>query len=64
MDEHTPDDPLPLLRAELDQMLALAPELARVARGYFDVFKAEDFSDSQALYLTAVQLKDSPGKAP
>lgn len=59
-----PDDPLPALRAELDQVLAMAPELARMARGYFDAFKGEAFADAQALYLTAVQLKGTPGTAP
>ena len=64
MSDFHADDPLVVLRAEIDQMIALAPEVARAARGMFQAFKAEGFTDSQALYLIAVQLKDTPGKAP
>lgn len=60
----TPEDPLPALRAELDQALAMAPELARMAWGYYETFKAQGFSDSQAVYLTACQIHQGPGGAP
>lgn len=64
MSEHEdemPHDPLPEIVAGIDQMLAMAPELARAARGYFDAFRAEGFSDAQAIYLTAAQLHSDPG---
>lgn len=59
-----PEDPLPDLIASLDQLLALAPELARTYRGYYEAFMARGFSDSQALYLSACQVLQTPGKAP
>jgi hypothetical protein len=59
-----PDDPLPALIAGLDQALAIAPQLARVAMGYFTAYKEAGFGDQQALYLAACQLNQSPGKAP
>lgn len=60
----TPDDPLPALRAEVDQAVAMAPITAGAARGLFAAFKAEGFTESQSLYLVAVQLTGSPGEAP
>lgn len=63
-DEMNPEDPLPDLIAALDQVIAMAPQMARTARGYFNAFVAEGFMEKQALYLTACQLMDSPGKAP
>lgn len=62
--DHYPDDPLPGLIAGIDQMLAIAPHLARTAMGFYEAFRAEGFTDSQAVYLAAVQLKDDPGTAP
>jgi hypothetical protein len=59
-----PVDQLAAMRAELDQAIAMAPELARTARGYFDAFVGQGFTGNQALYLTAVQLQSSPGDAP
>ena len=61
--EHS-EDPLPALRAQLDQLIATAPEIARVALGFHEAFVTEGFSDRQALYLTAAQLLQSPGTAP
>ena len=63
-DERIPEDLLVVLRAQIDQMAMLAPEMARSTRDWFDAFTSVGFTDSQALYLTAVQLKDNPGKAP
>ena len=63
-DEHGPEDPLPALQAELDQAAAMAPMIARSYRAYYEAFEAEGFTPSQALYLTACQGKDNPGKAP
>lgn len=63
-DDITPNDPLVTLRAELDQMIAMAPELARAVRGAFEAYVSEGFTDKQALYLTAVQFKDHPGPPP
>lgn len=57
-------DPLVQQRAAIDQALAEAPELARAIRGVFMVFKAEGFSNSEALYLTALQFKESPLSPP
>ncbi len=57
-------DPLVRLRAELDQAVAMAPELARTARGYYEAFGAEGFSERQALFLTIAELLQNPGVAP
>jgi hypothetical protein len=57
-------DQLAVLRAEIDQMAALAPELARVAHAWFDAFKEAGFDDKQALYLAASQVLQNPGTAP
>jgi hypothetical protein len=59
-----PIDPLAVLQAEIDQMIANAPEVARAAAGVYNAYKAEGFSANQALYLTAVQLQSNPGNAP
>lgn len=64
MSDEAPQDPFPALVAELDQAIALAPQVARVARGYFGAFKGEGFTDQQSLYLTATNLLRTPGTAP
>lgn len=63
-EEFSPEDPLPALRAGLDQVIAMAPELARTAHGLFKAFVEQGFSKGQALYLVAVQLTDDPGTPP
>jgi len=65
-DDPSPDpaDQLAALRASIDQMTAVAPELVRAARGWFDAFQGQGFSERQALYLTATQMLQSPGVAP
>ena len=62
--DEMPDDPLPALIAELDQALSMAPQLARMAMGYYREFEEAGFSSSQAIYLTACQLHGEPGNAP
>lgn len=57
-------DPLPAMIANLDQVIATAPHLARVARGLFDAFTGAGFAEKQALYLTASHLISTPGSAP
>jgi hypothetical protein len=64
MSDEKPIDQLAVLRAQLDQNMALCPELARMARAIYDAFKAQEFTDSQALYLAAVQMLQNPGTAP
>jgi hypothetical protein len=64
MDDETPQDQLAILRAQIDQSVALAPELARMAYGQFHAFVGEGFTADQALYLTACSLSQSPGEAP
>lgn len=59
-----PSDPLVALRAQLDQISMVAPEVAALARSWFDAFKARGFADNQACYLTAVELLQNPGVAP
>jgi hypothetical protein len=59
-----PQDSLAILKAAIDQQIALAPEIARAAYGQFQAFTEEGFTAKQALYLTAVQLQESPGQAP
>lgn len=62
--DEAPVDPLLVLQATIDQMIATAPELARAARGAFDAYREQGFTANQALYLTAAQLHESPGGAP
>lgn len=63
-DDDLPEDPLPKLRADLDQFAASAPELARAWRAAHQAFVAVGFSESQALYLTASQFLGGPGTPP
>lgn len=58
---HSPEDPLPKLLAEIDQALAIAPQLARIAFGYHAAFQKEGFSARESLYLVACQLHSDPG---
>lgn len=62
--DDTPQDQLAILRAEIDQSIALAPEVARMAYGQFHAFRGEGFTADQALYLTACGLHSTPGDAP
>lgn len=39
------DDPVPALVAGIDQAIAMAPHLARMAMGYFSAFVDEGFTD-------------------
>lgn len=62
--EDEPVDPMVGLRAQMDQMLMLAPEVGRAARAWFEVFRSEGFGDRESLYLTAVQMVQQPGSPP
>jgi hypothetical protein len=57
-DEH--NDPLPALIAEIDQTLAMAGELARAVRAYYDAFIEEGFTEKQALYAAVMWIKQPP----
>lgn len=59
-----PDDPLPQMVANIDQLIANAPHMARAAWGLYNAFAMQGFSSDAALYLTAVQLVQTPGEAP
>lgn len=59
---HSPEDPLPKLLAEIDQALAMAPQLAKVAYGYHRAFQQEGFASKESLYLVACQLHSDPGR--
>jgi hypothetical protein len=63
-DDIDPQDQLAALRATLDQAIASAPEIARDVHGYYQAFKAEGFSDPQALYLAVCTIQQKPGTAP
>ncbi len=54
-------DPLPDLIANLDQAVAMAPHLAKMAMGWYDAFLGQGFDPKQSLYLTAVQIIQHPG---
>lgn len=58
------EDPLPDMQASFDQLIASAPEFARLTRGYVTAFEAEGFTTGQALYMTAVSMTQTPGTAP
>ncbi len=47
-----PDDPLPKLRAELDQAIAGMAEFTRLMHGYFTQCVTAGFSERQALTMT------------
>lgn len=53
MNEERPVDPLPGFIAGVDQMMKMAPMLARLARSQYRAYREEGFSPKQALYLTA-----------
>lgn len=57
-----PDDSLPGLIASIDQLVALAPQMARAGRGLFDAYLDEGFSEAQA--MAAAQLIQDPGSPP
>lgn len=57
-------DPMPAILAQVDQTIATAPHIARMAHGYYQAFADEGFTDKQALYLTATQLHGTPGTSP
>ena len=61
--ELEPDDPLPALMAAVDQGMMVAPTLARWAWALHKAFKAEGFSDEQALRLTMNQIKSTGDNA-
>jgi hypothetical protein len=63
-EELNPDDPLPKLIADIDQMIATAPRLGQAAWGFYEGFRAAGFTDNQSLFLVAVQLKDPPFRGP
>lgn len=63
MDEDEADG-LAVLRAQIDQMMAMTPEVARAARAWFRAFRREGFDDKQAIYLTAAQIIQTPGPPP
>ena len=63
-EDETPQDQLAILRADIDQSIAIAPELARMAYGQYRAFAGEGFTADQALYLTACHLYKTPGDAP
>lgn len=67
MSEHhgdgpAPDDPLPAMLAKVDQQVAMAPHLAKAAKGFHAAFVAEGFQPHEAVYLVAVQLMGDPGR--
>lgn len=55
--DEEPVDPLVVLRAEIDQGIAIAPELARLAAGLYQAFLGEGFTEQQALYLVSRQIR-------
>lgn len=60
MDESV--DPLPLLIAELDQAMKMAPMIAQMAKAQYDAYREQGFTDKQALYLAATGQKEPPGE--
>jgi len=57
-------DQLAVLRAQMDQLVKLAPEIARCARAWMDAFRGEGFDDKQALWLAVCELLQNPGAPP
>jgi hypothetical protein len=55
-----PDDPLPGMIAEIDQLVAVAPQLARAVHGIYSAYRDQGFSDAQAIYLVAATISDNP----
>ncbi len=60
--DHTPDDPIPKLLAEVDQLAAEAPIRAKIVRAVFDALVAEGFDQAPALYLTVAMVSGDPGR--
>jgi hypothetical protein len=65
-DDEQPDpvDQLAVMRAQIDQMAMLAPDIAKLAHNWFHTFRAQGFDDKQALYMAAVQMIQNPGVPP
>lgn len=63
-DDEMPPDPIAALIANIDQVQATMPHIARMARIHFDAYINEGFNERQALYLAATQLLQNPGTAP
>lgn len=51
-----PEDVLARLRAEVDQTIKSTAEMAKLARGLFDTYSAQDFTEAQAMRLTIWHL--------
>lgn len=58
------DDAIPDPVANMDQALASAGDVARLASGLYGAFQAEGFNDAQAIYLTVCTLQQKPGAPP
>jgi hypothetical protein len=61
-EDEIPYDPIPALEAELEQLEVSIPRIAKIAKVWFDGFVAEGFEPRFAVYLTACELFQSPGK--
>lgn len=53
MNDREPIDPLPALRAEIEQAAKNAPDVARLANAVYTALVDEGFTSPQALWLTA-----------
>lgn len=69
MDDHIPaswsgdDEPvdtLPLLHAQIDQVVSTAPQWARIVRARYEALTAEGFEPQQALYFLAIEMSSNP----
>lgn len=63
MTDLSPDDPLPAIRAEVDQLLANAPLYAEAIKGLYNTYTDQGFTEKQALYLAVTHVK-GPGPPP
>jgi 5-formaminoimidazole-4-carboxamide-1-beta-D-ribofuranosyl 5'-monophosphate synthetase len=59
-----PDDPYPAMMAEIDQAIAVAPQMARAVKGYYAALTDEGFNEKQAAYFTAAYFTENDLEAP
>lgn len=58
--EDEPVDTLPLLHAQIDQVVSTAPQWAKIVRARYEALLGEGFDAQQALYFLAIEMSSNP----
>jgi hypothetical protein len=62
--DDVPEDPLPRMIVEIDQIIANSREIARMNKGLYDSYIEAGFNKCQALYLVGCMTTGKPGESP